>query len=332
MGGAVRALVTGGTGFLGRALVQRLRLEGVDVGVLVRGPAAEAVERLGVCPVPGDVRDWGALRRAAAGRDLVFHCAARVASAGRWVDFLDVNVLGTERVIQAALEAGARRIVHVSSIAVYGPRPEGAVISEEDGYDPDPRARGFYTRSKIEADRIALEYAAARGAPVAVIRPGSLYGPGGPARLVRAGVSLGWLHVVFGRGENLLPLAYVDNVVDAIWLAACRSEACGRAYNVVDDEPVTQRAYLRDVASALGRRAVAVYVPLPVVRLLAAAADRLRGCLRGRASGSGLVRRISRSLQSVRFDTSRAAAELGWKPRVGFQEAVRRMRAARGTG
>jgi 2-alkyl-3-oxoalkanoate reductase len=325
----MKALVTGATGFLGRHLVQRLLQEGEEVWVLARTSQPAAFRQgVGVRVVEGDVRRWASLRQAVHGADVVFHCAGKTEPTGRWVDFLEVNVLGTERVIQAALEHGVRRIVHVSSIGVYGPRPMGVVITEDDGYDPTPRARGFYTQSKIEADRIARWYAVARAAPVTVIRPGTIYGPGGKGGLVRAGVRLGPLNVVFGDGRNLLPLVYVANVVEALVLAARSETPPGRAYNIVDDDEVSQRLYVERMGPALGLRQSTVYLPLPAVRILAGGADLARMVLRGRRSSQGLFHRISRSLQSVMYDTSHARDELTWHPRVSFEEALKRMRDA----
>jgi nucleoside-diphosphate-sugar epimerase len=325
----MKALVTGGTGFLGRHLVQRLLREGEEVWVLARThQPVTHLQSLGAHIVEGDVRRWSSLRQAARGKDVVFHCAGKVEPTGRWIDFLEVNVLGTERVIQAAIEQGVRRIVHASSVGIYGPRPEGTVISEDEGYDPTPSARGFYTRSKIEADQMALWYAAERSAPVTVIRPGTIYGPGGKGGLVRAGVRLGRLHIIFGAGHNLLPLAYVENVVDAL-VRAARSEAVdGRAYNIVDDDEVSQRMFVERMGQALGIQQSSLYLPLPVVRALATGADLARAALRGRRSPQGLFHRISRSLQSVRYDTSRAKEELAWHPGASFEEALKRMRDA----
>jgi nucleoside-diphosphate-sugar epimerase len=134
--------------------------------------------------------------------DAIFHCAGKVEPTGRWIDFLEVNVLGTERLIQAAIEHSVPRIIHVSSIGIYGPQPTGVIISEAEGYDPNPGARGFYTRSKIEADRLALWYAHERAAPVTVIRPATIYGPGGKEGLVRAGLKFGRLNLAFGDGSK----------------------------------------------------------------------------------------------------------------------------------
>ncbi|HEV8441082.1 MAG TPA: NAD(P)-dependent oxidoreductase [Methylomirabilota bacterium] len=322
----MKVLVTGGTGFLGRHLVERLALEGEEVWVLERsGQSVAGLRGLGVRFVPGDVRQWSSLRRAVEDKDVIFHCAGKVASSGRWVDFLEVNVLGTERLIQAAMAAGVRRFVHVSSIGVYGARAEGSVVAEDDGYD-DNAARGGYTRSKIMADQIAFWYAQARSAPITVLRPATIYGPGGKNSLVRVGARVGKLNVVFGNGGNVLPLVYVDNVVDALLLAARRDEAVGRAYNVVDDERITQREFIRRMGQALGAKPPTLYLPLPVVRLLAAGADSAKAALRGRRSPQGLFSRIARSLQGVEYDTSRAKAELGWKPRIDLESAVKRLK------
>jgi nucleoside-diphosphate-sugar epimerase len=263
------------------------------------------------------------------GADVVFHCAGKVEPMGRWVGFLEVNVLGTERVIQAALEHGVPRLIHVSSIGIYGPQPTGVIISESDGYDPNPGARGFYTRSKIEADRIALWYAHERAAPVTVLRPATIYGPGGSESLVRAGVRLGRVNLAFGDGYNLLPLVYVENVADALLLAARSDRAYGRVYNIVDDDEVSQRMYVEHMGQALGMQQSTVYLPLQAVRMLAGGADLVRATLRVRRSPTGLFHRITRSVQSVRYDTSCAKQDLAWHPRVTFEEALNHMRDAK---
>jgi len=295
--------------------------------VLARRPGA--IPRLasaGAKIVPGDVRQWPSLRRAVEGVDVVYHCAGKVEASGRWVDFLEANVLGTERLIQAALEHRVGRFVHMSSIGVYGERPAGSVVREDDGFDENT-GRGGYTRSKIMADQVAAWYVRTQSAPITVLRPATIYGPGGRNNLVRVGVRKGEWNVVFGDGDNVLPLVYVDNVVDAAVLAARRDEAVGRAYNIVDDDRITQRVYLARMAPALGLRPSAVYLPMPAVRILATGADVAKAALRGgRRSPQGLFSRISRSLQNVTYDTTRAKAELGWKPRIDFESALSRIR------
>ena len=320
----MKVLVTGGTGFLGRHLVERLALEGDEVWVLARDGKSDAELRgLGVHVVAGDVRQWSSLRRAVEGMDVIYHCAGKVEAGGRWLDFLEVNVLGTERLIQASLEHGVRRFIHVSSIGVYPERPDGAVISEDDGYD-DNTGRGGYTRSKIMADQLAFWYARAQSAPVTVIRPATIYGPGGKNNLVRVGVKKGRFNVIFGDGGSIMPLVYVDNVVDALVLAARRDEAIGRAYNVVDDDRITQREYLERMGAALGRPQTTTYLPFPAVRLLAGGADAAKAALRG---GKEVRRACSRgSAAACRArGTTRRARRPSWD---GSRGSISRRRSA----
>jgi nucleoside-diphosphate-sugar epimerase len=121
----------------------------------------------------------------------------------------------------------------------------------------------------------------------------------------------------------------VDNVVDALLQAARSDTAYARAYNIVDDDEVTQRMYAEQIGQALGVRQATYYLPLSTVRLLASAADLARAALRGQRSPQGLFHRITRSLQSVRYDTSSAKKDLAWHPRVNFEEALKRLRDVR---
>ena len=250
--GSMKVLVTGGTGFLGRRLVQQLLEEGEEVWTLARtSQAAAPLQSLGARVISGDVRRWSSLRRAVQGMEAIFHCAGKVEPTGRWVDFLEVNVLGTERLILAAVEHGVRRIIHVSSIGIYGPQSTGAMISEHSGYDPNPGARGFYTRSKIEAEALCLEYAG-RGGDVTVLRPMSLFGPHMSGVFV---LLFDWVHrgrpvYLLGKGRNRVQMVSAWDVADACRLAAnavcigdtlvmsacgprLRAELEGRGYAVV---------------------------------------------------------------------------------------------------
>ena len=249
--------------------------------------------------------------------DVIYHCAGKVEAGGRWLDFLEVNVLGTERLIQASLEHGVRRFIHVSSIGVYPERPDGAVISEDDGYD-DNTGRGGYTRSKIMADQLAFWYARAQSAPITVIRPATIYGPGGKNNLVRVGVKKGRFNVIFGDGGSIMPLVYVDNVVDALVLAARRDEAIGRAYNVVDDDRITQREYLERMGAALGRPQSTTYLPLAAPfgfwpaaptrrrRRFGAGSEARRACSRGSAAACR-ARSTTRRAPRPSWDGSRGS-------------------------
>jgi 2-alkyl-3-oxoalkanoate reductase len=318
----VKALVTGGTGFLGRALVGRLRSEGVWVRVLTRSTAGAGLETDEA--VVGSLEDVESLRRAVSGVDLVFHAGARVATTGAWVEFDQANVQGTAALIRCAQEAGVRRIVHVSSLSVYAVPCDGASITEDSPYDEAGDERGHYARSKLAADRVALQ-AAAGGAPVTVVRPGLLYGPGRRPPLGRKVVAVGPLRIVLGSAKYLLPLAYIDNVADALWLAAGADGAVGRAYTVVDVH-APQGEYLNLYRRTSGESWKAVYVPSSLLQGVARIAEAAAAATGRRPPMTR--HQVERTLWSATFDVSRAERELGWRPRIPLEEGLKRSFAA----
>jgi nucleoside-diphosphate-sugar epimerase len=219
-----------------------------------------------------------------------------------------------------ATAAAAKRIVHVSSLSVYAVPNDGAVVREDDPYDDGAEERGFYARSKQAADRLAM--AAIRdGAPVTIVRPGLLYGPGRDAPLGRRVMRAGPFFVVLASPGYLLPLAYVDNVADAISLALSADRAKGRAYTIVD-EHVPQREHLEGYRELSGDRKIPLYPPLGLVRTAASAVERLAGLLGRRAPVTR--HQVERTLRSATFDVRRAKQELGWQPNVPVREAMRR--------
>jgi nucleoside-diphosphate-sugar epimerase len=309
-------LVTGAAGFLGGALVARLRADRLRVRAFVRpGRAVDGDER-----VEGDLRDRGALERAVVGVDYVVHAGARVATTGSWDEFEATNVDATTALIEAARAAGVRRMVHISSLSVYAVPADGAVITEDSPYDDGGGERGCYARSKLLADRAAMA-AIAAGAPVTVVRPGLLYGPGQRPSLARRAIGIGPLRLLLARRGYLLPLAYVENVADAIALALARDAARGRAYTIVDVH-APQAAYARLYRQMQGGNWVPIYLPLGLVRGGVSAIETLARLVGRRAPISR--HQVERTLRSATFSTRRAREELGWQPRIALDEALRR--------
>jgi nucleoside-diphosphate-sugar epimerase len=186
--------------------------------------------------------------------------------------------------------------------------------------------RGYYARSKLAADQVASR-AMGAGAPLTIVRPGLLFGPGRMPPLARRVVTLGPLRVVLASPNYLLPLAYVDNVADAIVAAARSPVADGRAYTIVDVH-ARQADYARLYREIGAQRWLPVYAPRPVLRLAASGAERLARALGRRAP---ITRhQVDRTLRSATFITQRAHDELGWYPRVPLDEALRRTFAAQG--
>ena len=240
-----RVLITGGTGFIGGRLAERLVLEhGAEVRVLVRNlAAASRLVRFPVTVVRGDVTDESALATAASGCDLVFHCAYGTKGSQKlraWV-----NREGTRRVLEAARKARASRVVNLSTLMVYGQTADGDL----DETAPRRRFGNHYSDSKLDAEKIAF----ASGVPVAVLQPTAVYGPYGGVwtetvlRSLKAG-----RQILVDGGRGLGNAVYVDDLVSAMLLAAVRDEAVGEAFLISGEEPVTWREMFGRFARMLG--------------------------------------------------------------------------------
>ena len=234
-----RVLVTGATGFIGGRLVERLvREEGATVRALVRNFAnAPRIARFGIEMVPGDLLSGDALGRAVEGCDVVFHCAygAQGTDAERRV----VNVQGTERVLAAALAHRCRRVVHVSTMSVYGDPAEGDV----DETAPRRHTGSAYGDSRIDAENAALGYCD-KGLSVAVVQPTIVYGPWALTWTIKPLQQLQTGRVILvNDGAGTCNPVYIDDVVSAMLAAAQSPDAHKQAFLVSGDRPVTWREF-----------------------------------------------------------------------------------------
>jgi nucleoside-diphosphate-sugar epimerase len=313
--------VTGGTGFLGGALIRRLLAEGAIVRVLARNsPRADALAARGAEVVRGDLSDSAAIARAVAGAAVVYHVAAMVEAPGDLADFLDANRGGTERVFHAALQHAVGRLVYSSSIAVYGLMQGRACIDENTPYDPQPELRDSYSQSKIQADRFAASFARENNLSTTILRPGVIYGPGKPLPLGLLGFAAGKTNVIFGNSANRVPLNYIENLVDALLLAGQSIHQGLREYIVLDDDDLTLQKYHAARKDVQGTRAL-FFSGAPVL-----AAARFAEATRLVRPGAGgfSVRQVQRALEDRRYCTQSIRQELGWSPRVPLREALQR--------
>jgi predicted dehydrogenase/nucleoside-diphosphate-sugar epimerase len=320
-----KVLVTGATGFLGYRLVEALSRCGVDVVALVRdktrvSPQLERQAKL-VC---GDVRDAASVEAAMQDIAVVYHCAGITTNAVPWTSHLEINVRGTENVFKEALKARVQRVIHISSVMVYGlSSPQNhALVQESTPYAQKVHRWAHYLRSKLEADKLAFAYWHDYGLPVTVIRPGILYGPGAIWPISRRLMRVGRLGLLIGSGQNRLPYTYIDNAVDCLLLAAMVRQAIGQAYNVVDEPELTVRELLSQSVQLQGERSILVSVP-PFLLFTAAALLELKSRIAGAKTSPGLSRfAIQSACRDIRYDTARARKELGWQPTVSLEEGL----------
>ena len=299
-------LITGASGFVGRALAQRLRVEGRPFLAALRTSANTEMGCVPVGAIDADT-SWEA---ALADCHTVVHLAARVhvmheEAADPIAAFRAVNVAGTQRLAQEAVRCGVRRLVFVSSVKVNGESSADAPFTETDRPAPaDP-----YAVSKWEAEQALWRVAQDTGLEVVVLRPPLLYGPGarGNFEQLLATVSRG-RPLPLGSVRNRRSLLFVDNLVDALIACADHPAAKGRTFLVSDGEPVSTPELVRRCARALG---VAPHLwPVPVSLLRAV------GALAGRRAA------IERLTGSLEVDDAAIRTTLGWRPRFTMDQAL----------
>jgi nucleoside-diphosphate-sugar epimerase len=261
-----RALVTGGSGFVGGALAAELKHAGYQIDALVRPTGRrEGLEQLGARIVPGDLSDRAALDEAVRAADVVYHSAA-VVRARTPREFERSNVEGTRLLLEAcaARPGGAPRMVLVSSLAAAGPSPDGHPVTEQEA----PHPVTAYGRSKLAQERLAGEF---RGrVPVVVVRPPAVYGPRDKGFLVMFRMAMRGFSPLLLGGTQRTCLVHVEDLAVALRLAGESGEP-GAVYFATDGAEHPAFDIVRQVARSLGRRTLPLPAPLAVARLVARA-------------------------------------------------------------
>lgn len=325
----MRALVTGGGGFLGWHVIEALRSHGDSVAALVRpsGESRARIEAAGVEAVPCDLRRPPEGLAASLGDfDAIYHLAAGAGSG--WREAFETNVAATENLLRAVLEAGwSGRFVHVSSFSVYGANqlPPGSTLDEGTPLEPQPGRRDDYAWTKLLQERLVRALLAEpEGPELTIVRPGAIYGRERRFQY-RLGRPLGEHRVLLLGGGNRMPLNYVENTASLLAECGRNAAAAGETFNAVDPDPPTQRQYLRAWRRADSQLKV---VPFPlwayrlVSRGLAVAAARSDGRIAPSAFLDPYV--MEPSLRRFRYDASRATSLLGWVPPVSTEEGLLR--------
>jgi nucleoside-diphosphate-sugar epimerase len=319
--------VTGGNGFMGRAVMERFR----DAGVVVRGVDVHPDPDRGV--VSGDICDPAGWKDRLDGVEIVVHTAAIVSNNINRDRAWCVNVVGTQHVVDAAARAGVQRFVHVSTMGVarFAQTEAAAVERCLPGRELDERwplmpTGNPYTDTKIAGEHVVLATHAAGELECMVIRPADVYGPGcrpwvlEPIAAMRANRFL-----LPARGRGLFTPIYIDDLVEGIVGAATTPAAAGRIFHLGGESPVTTAEYFGYLASMLGHTTGPRAVSTPVAVAVAEAA-RLVAMARGRHTELG--RGVMQMLAKTRgVSNERAHRELGWWPAVDLAEGMARVEA-----
>jgi nucleoside-diphosphate-sugar epimerase len=323
------AVVTGASGWLGQNLVRALARSRDRVRCLVSEPAeAPPLELVSpsVETVTGDVRDPATVDRLFDGIGLeaaVFHAAAVIHPSKTVRELFDVNVGGTQLVLDRARRAGAARFVHVSSNSPFGVNPgPDDMFTEESPYNPYMG----YGRSKQEAEQLVKQAHDRGDLGTVTVRAPWFYGPYQPPRQSRffSAIRRGRFPMV-GDGSQKRSMVYIGNLVQGLLRAEVADKAPGNAYWVADAEPYELREIIATVRRALADEGLAVSGPerVPLPRVAARAAERADALLQGRGHYSQALHVLGELNHTIACDISRAREELGYEPTVGLEEGMR---------
>ena len=315
----MHVLVTGATGFTGGHLARALAARGDTVRALVRDPRRAAdLASGGIELATGDLTDRAALDRAARGVQVIYHIAAIYRQAGLPdAAYRAVNAAAVRSVIEAAASAGARRVVHCSTVGVHGD------IEHPPANETAPLRPGdIYQVTKVEGEAIARAAAEDTGVEVTIARPSGIYGPG-DRRLLKLfrGVARRRF-VVLGDGKIYYHLTYVDDLIEGFRLCAEVPAAAGRTYILAGGEVTTLEELIARIAHIA--KVAPPRLHLPVWPFWTAGAICEAVCTPLRIEPPLYRRRVDFFTKSRAFDISRARAELGFNPQVGLDEGIRR--------
>ena len=309
--------MTGATGYTGSRLLARLTAAGHAVRALARAssprPPAPSLTW-----VEGDLREAAAAERLLDGCEAVVHVAAVYRTAGHPDSYYrEVNVGGTERLLEAAARRGVSRFVHTSTVGVHGdvkspPADESAPIAPGD----------VYQATKAEAEARALAFHRERGLPVTVLRPGAIYGPGDTRLLKLFRAIARGRYAIVGSGRAFYHPVYVDDLLDAYLLALTHPAAVGESFIVAGPEYVSQRELAALIARHTGGRVLPFRVPAAPIRLAGALVEAV--CVPLGLEPPLHRRRVDFWTKSRAFSIEKARRVLGYAPRVGMDEGVAR--------
>jgi 2-alkyl-3-oxoalkanoate reductase len=316
----VKVLVTGATGFTGKALVKQLLDQGHQVVGLdyKEGHKTEELRRWGAEVIIGSVTNREVVRRCMQGVDVVQHLAAAFRELNVPESHYDeVNINGTRIVLEEALAANVRKVIYCSTCGVHG-NVDNPPTAEDGPIQP----ADYYQKTKYLAEPVVLEFVK-KGLNATILRPAAIYGPGDPERfyMIYRQVAKGWFPM-FGSGRTYYHPLYIDNLVDALILAMDEKKGNGEAYLIADEEYVAIGDLVRRVARAMGVNLNVVRLPVWPVIAVGHVVETL--CKPFGITPPIFPRRVDWYRQNRAFRIDKAKRDLGYRPRVGLDEGLKR--------
>lgn len=318
----MRYLITGATGFIGSHIAEACVRRGQEVVALVR-PTSDAafLQKLGVKILRGELSDAAVVRRSLEDVDVVVHCAAKVGDWGPVEEYRQANVENLRILLDACKGHALSRFILMSSLGVYPARNHHGA----DETMPLPsKHRDGYSQSKVEAERLALQYYKDFGVPVVILRPGFVYGPRDRTVMPRILEGLRTETVRYpGGGRRALNTIFVGNLVHAVFLAVERENAVGQVFNLTDGEQVSKRRFMEAIADSMGLPHPSLTPPYWLAWLVTWCCEkiaRLRGAKEAPFFNFTKLKFLGLNLD---FSIEKARRELGYEPRTSFDDAMR---------
>ncbi len=314
-----RNLVTGATGFTGKHVCRGLMEKGEHVRALVRDVSrADDLQAMGVETVQGDLRDLDSLRRACEGMSVVYHIGAlfRPENVTKR-DFWETNALGTRKLLDSAIAAGVNRFVHCSTVGVHGD------IASPPATEASPFAPGdHYQHSKFAGEMIVRDAISSKQICGVIFRPAGIYGPGDRRflKLVRAVASRKF--VMFGKGDVLYQMIYIDDLVDGILLCGGAEEAIGNTYILTGHAAVTLNQLVDVISRTVGVKPPRFHLPVAPLYVVAIGCEWV--CKPLRLNPPLYRRRVDFFRKTRSFDISKARSSLNFSPRVDLETGMER--------
>ncbi len=314
----MKVLVTGATGFIGSHLVDALLARGAGVRILVRRSSnIEKFKRKDIEIVFGDIRDVASLKRATEDIDVVYHLAALLGEPNVTSEELrEINVHGTEKILEVSVANNVKRFLYLSAGAVMGNSTQMA----DETVECNPSTP--YAQSKYDAEQIALKYMNDYNLPVTIVRSTMVYGPGEMhSKLKMVQMIKKGLFRIIGDGKNQVSWVYVDNIVQGIILASKKERAIGEIYIISDERPYTMNELVEAMAEELGVKTPG-HVPKWIAVIVAVTLEGLSKIFK---FSPPLFRdRIISLTANHSLDCSKARIDLGYKSNITLREGIKR--------
>ena len=316
----MKILVTGGTGFTGKALVRRLLDEGHQVVALdyKKGLKTEELKNWGAEVVIGSVTDKKLVDQCMEGVDVVHHLAAAFRELNVPNSYYhEVNVGGTLNTLEVALSHKVKKFIYCSTCGIHG-----NIDSPPGGEDAPVKPADYYQSTKYEAEPLVNEFYK-KGMKTVILRPAAIYGPGDPERfyMIFKRVATGTFPM-FGSGRTFYHPLYIDNLIDAFMLAMEEDKGNGQAYLIADEEYLEIEELVRKVGRSLGIEVKIKHYPIIPLIIGGHLFEKL--CKPFKITPPIFPRRVDWYRQNRAFKIDKAKKELGYQPRVGIDEGLKR--------